>query len=67
MESSLPDRSEQIQKLIEASSPYPGESAKRIVEIVYEDFAKGPSPLVSKSAITATSWELTPGREPFED
>jgi CDP-glycerol glycerophosphotransferase (TagB/SpsB family) len=67
MESGLPDRSEQIQKLIEASSPYPGESAKRIVEIVYDDFAKGPSPLVSKSAISATAWELTPGREPFED
>jgi CDP-glycerol glycerophosphotransferase (TagB/SpsB family) len=66
-ESGLPDRSEQIQKLIEASSPYPGESAKRIVEIVYDDFAKGPSPLVSKSAITATAWELTLGREPFED
>jgi CDP-glycerol glycerophosphotransferase (TagB/SpsB family) len=66
-ESGLPNRSEQIQKLIEASSPYPGESAKRIVEIVYDDFAKGPSPLVSKSAISATAWELTPGREPFED
>jgi CDP-glycerol glycerophosphotransferase (TagB/SpsB family) len=65
--SGLPDRSEQIQKLIEASSPYPGESAKRIVEIVYDDFANGPSPLVSKSAISATAWELTPGREPFED
>jgi CDP-glycerol glycerophosphotransferase (TagB/SpsB family) len=66
-ESGLPNRSEQIQKLIEASSPYPGESAKRIVEIVYDDFAKGPSPLVSKSAISATAWELTAGREPFED
>jgi CDP-glycerol glycerophosphotransferase (TagB/SpsB family) len=67
MESGLPDRSGQIQKLIEASSPYPGESAKRIVEIVYDDFAKGTSLLVSKSAISATAWELTAGREPFED
>jgi CDP-glycerol glycerophosphotransferase (TagB/SpsB family) len=66
-ESGLPDRSEQIQKLIEASSPYPGESAKRIVEIVYDDFANGPSPLVSKEAIKATPWEQVAGREPFED
>jgi CDP-glycerol glycerophosphotransferase (TagB/SpsB family) len=66
-ESGLPDRSEQIQKLIEASSPYPGESAKRIIEIVYDDFANGPSPLVSKGTISATPWELAAGREPFED
>ena len=66
-ESGLPDRSEQIQKLIEASSPYPGESAKRIVEIVYDDFANGPSPLVSKESIKATPWEQVAGREPFED
>jgi CDP-glycerol glycerophosphotransferase (TagB/SpsB family) len=66
-ESGLPDRSEQIQKLIEASSPYPGESAKRIIEIVYDDFANGPSPMVSKSSISATPWELAAGREPFED
>jgi CDP-glycerol glycerophosphotransferase (TagB/SpsB family) len=66
-ESGLPDRSEQIQKLIEASSPYPGESAKRIIEIVYDDFDNGPSPLVSKSSISATPWELAAGREPFED
>jgi CDP-glycerol glycerophosphotransferase (TagB/SpsB family) len=65
--SGLPDRSEQIQKLIEASSPYPGDSAKRIVKIVYDDFDNGPSPLVSKSTISATPWELAAGREPFED
>jgi hypothetical protein len=63
----LPDRSEKINELIEASSPYPGESATRIIEIVYEDFAKGPSPLVAKEAIKATPWELAAGREPFED
>jgi hypothetical protein len=64
---SLPSRENEIQKLVEASSPHPGESASRIIEIVYEDFANGPSPLVSKESIKATPWELTPGREPFED
>jgi CDP-glycerol glycerophosphotransferase (TagB/SpsB family) len=65
----LPDRSAEIQNLIEASSPYPGESASRIVEQVYEDFAgpNGPSPLVDKTQITELPWELVPGREPFED
>jgi CDP-glycerol glycerophosphotransferase (TagB/SpsB family) len=64
---SLPSRETEIQKLIEASSPHPGESASRIVEIVYEDFVAGPSPLVSKEAIKAVPWELAAGREPFED
>ena len=64
---SLPSRENEIQKLVEASSPHPGESAKRIIEIVYDDFTKGPSPLVSKSSISVTPWELAPGREPFED
>jgi CDP-glycerol glycerophosphotransferase (TagB/SpsB family) len=65
----LPDRSLQIQKLIAASSPYPGESAKRIVEQVYLDYsgAFGPSPLVDKSSIHEVAWELVAGREPFED
>jgi CDP-glycerol glycerophosphotransferase (TagB/SpsB family) len=64
---SLPSREIEIQKLVKASSPHPGESASRIIEIVYDDFANGPSPLVSKESIKATPWELTPGREPFED
>jgi CDP-glycerol glycerophosphotransferase (TagB/SpsB family) len=64
---SLPSREREIQKLVEASSPHPGESASRIIEIVYDDFLGGPSPLVSKDVIKATPWELTPGREPFED
>jgi CDP-glycerol glycerophosphotransferase (TagB/SpsB family) len=67
MNNSLPSREKEIQKLVEASSPHPGESASRIIEIVYEDFANGPSPLVSKESIKATPWELAPGREPFED
>ena len=64
---SLPSRENEIQQLVEASSPHPGESASRIIEIVYEDFVGGPSPLVSKDAIKATPWELAAGREPFED
>jgi CDP-glycerol glycerophosphotransferase (TagB/SpsB family) len=67
MNNSLPSREIEIQKLVKASSPHPGESASRIIEIVYDDFANGPSPLVSKESIKATPWELTPGREPFED
>ena len=64
---SLPSREIEIQKLVEASSPHPGESASRIIEILYKDFVSGPSPLVSKAAIKATPWELAAGREPFED
>jgi CDP-glycerol glycerophosphotransferase (TagB/SpsB family) len=64
---SLPNREREIRKLVEASSPHPGESASRIIEIVYDDFVSGPSPLVSKESITATPWELAAGREPFED
>ena len=64
---SLPSREIEIQRLVEASSPHPGESASRIIEIVYEDFVGGPSPLVSKEPIKATPWELAAGREPFED
>jgi CDP-glycerol glycerophosphotransferase (TagB/SpsB family) len=64
---SLPSREREIQKLVEASSPHPGESASRIIEIVYKDFLAGPSPLVSKDVIKATPWELAAGREPFED
>ena len=65
----LPDRSKQIAKLIEASSPYPGESARKIVEKVFEDFTgpNGPSPLIDKSKIKEVPWELVAGREPFLD
>jgi CDP-glycerol glycerophosphotransferase (TagB/SpsB family) len=64
---SLPSRENEIQQLVEASSPHPGESASRIIEIIYDDFVGGPSPLVSKESIKATPWELAAGREPFED
>jgi hypothetical protein len=65
----LPDRSSEIQKLIEASSPYPGQSAAKIIEQITKDFAgpQGPSPLVDKTKIIEVPWELVAGREPFED
>jgi hypothetical protein len=68
-ENSLPDRTSAIQKLIEASSPYPGESAAKIVEKVFEDFTSpvGPSSLIDKSKIKEVPWELVAGREPFLD
>jgi hypothetical protein len=58
-----------LSKLIEASSPYPGESARKIVEKVFEDFTGpgGPSLLVDKSGIKEVPWELVAGREPFLD
>jgi CDP-glycerol glycerophosphotransferase (TagB/SpsB family) len=66
-ENSLPSREDAIKKLVDASSPYPGESATRIVETLYQEYANGPSPLVSKDAISELPWELAAGREPFED
>jgi hypothetical protein len=65
----LPDRSSEIKQLALASSPFPGEAAKRIIERVYLDFSgpEGPSPLVDRSKIKELPWELVPGREPFED
>ncbi|CAB4627025.1 unannotated protein [freshwater metagenome] len=68
-ESGLPAKKIEIQELVEASAPFPGQAAKLIVNQVFEDFAgpKGPSPLVDSSNIKEIAWELTPGREPFED
>lgn len=65
----LPSRTKEIQSLVEASAPFPGQAAKLIVKKVLDDFSAqtGPSPLVDKSKINEVAWELTPGREPFED
>ena len=65
----LPAKNPAITRLVEASAPFPGRAAELIVSQVFEDFAgpNGPSPLVDKSKITEVAWELTPGREPFED
>ena len=53
----------EIAALREAASPYPGESAARIVEIVAADH----SALVDPSLVTEVPWERLPGREPLDD
>ena len=63
LEAGLPDRSAEIAALREASSPYPGESAARIVEIVAADH----SGLVDPALVTEVPWERQPGREPLDD
>jgi hypothetical protein len=63
LEAGLPDRSAEIAALREAASPYPAESAARIVEIVAADH----SGLVDPSLVTEVPWERQPGREPLED
>jgi hypothetical protein len=68
-ESGLPAKNPAITRLVEASAPFPGQAAKLIVAQVFEDFAgpDGPSPLIDRTKIKEIAWELTPGREPFED
>ncbi|MFM1995561.1 MAG: hypothetical protein RLZZ610_1078 [Actinomycetota bacterium] len=65
----LPDKSHEIEQLAKASSPYPGEAARRILEQVYLDFSgpNGPTALINTGELTELPWELVPGREPFED
>lgn len=65
----IPERSAEIEELLAVSSPYPGESARRILQAVIDDFnsPSGPSDLVQPGLITQTAWELVAGREPFED
>lgn len=63
LEAGLPDRSAEIAALRDAASPYPGESAARIVEIVAADHSE----LVDPSIVTEVPWERQPGREPLDD
>ena len=63
LEAGLPDRAAEIEALREAASPYPGESAARIVEIVAADH----SDLVDPATVTEVPWERQPGREPLDD
>jgi hypothetical protein len=63
LEAGLPDRSAEIAALREASSPFPGESAARIIEIVAADH----SDLVDPALVTEVPWERQPGREPLDD
>lgn len=62
----LPDYAEQIGKLRQAASPYPGQAAARIVDIVAGHFEQR-LPLVDKSLITEVPWEFRPGAEPQID
>lgn len=62
----LGDYSAQIARLRAAASPYPGESAARIIEIIANDFA-AETPLVDKSKITELAWEFGPDKEPLVD
>ena len=58
----LPDFSNEIDALSDASQPYPGEAAKKIVEVILDDYAAD-TPLVDKSAIKEIAWENQPGME----
>jgi hypothetical protein len=64
-----PDKTKEIEQLAKASSPYPSEAAKRILERFYLDFSgpNGPTALINTGELTELPWELVPGREPFED
>jgi len=62
----LGDYSAQIERLRLAASPYPGESAARIIEIVASDF-EAKTPLVDKSSIAELAWEFGPDKEPLVD
>ncbi len=62
----MPDFSKQIETLRAAAIPYPGESARRIVDVVLADF-EAKTPLVDKSKVTELAWENRPGTEPAWD
>lgn len=62
----LPEYYAEIGDLRSVASPFPGQAAAKIVEIVADDFAAG-TPLVNKSLITETPWESRPGTEPAWD
>ena len=62
----LPDYSEEIALLRKAASPYPGQAAKRIVDLVAEDYAAG-TPLVDPTLIKQVAWEFRPEAEPQLD
>lgn len=62
----LGDYSAAIERLRRAASPFPGESAGRIIEIVASDF-EAKTPLVDKSSITELAWEFGPDKEPLVD
>ena len=62
----MPERSDEIAALAASARPFPGEAAKRIVDLVLAD-SEAKTPLIDPSQVTETPWELEPGREPFTD
>jgi len=62
LENGLPDFSKQIYTLRFVAQPYPGAAAKRIIEVVKNDYLNK-TPLVDKSLVTETAWENRPGTE----
>lgn len=70
-EAGLPERATQIEALRQATCPYPGKTAARIVEIVLEHATSGPAAglpaLIDPASQTDLAWEFQPGREPQVD
>ena len=63
----LPDFAQEIDALRDAAQPFPGEAAKKIVEVILDDFEVR-TPLVDKSLIKELAWENRPGTEaPWQD
>jgi hypothetical protein len=63
----MPDYSSEIDTLRDAAQPYPGEAAKKIVEVILGDHSDR-TPLVNKNLITEIAWENRPGtEEPWKD
>jgi hypothetical protein len=63
----MPDYSSEIDTLRDAAQPYPGEAAKKIVEVILGDHTDR-TPLVNKNLITEIAWENRPGtEEPWKD
>lgn len=60
----LPDLSVEIGRLKAAASPYPGQSARRIVEIVA---GNARTKLVDPATVKTIPWERREGREPLVD
>jgi hypothetical protein len=71
LEAGLPDRTAELSALRAAATPFAGNAATKIVEIVAQHATSGPDgqlpPLVDPSAVTETPWELQEGREPLID
>ncbi len=71
LEAGLPDRTAELSALRAAATPFAGNAATKIVEIVAQHATSGPGsqlpPLVDPSLVTETPWELQEGREPLID